>query len=80
VTRLSTNGVATKPPRARRPGVIRADEVVTSRELKDRMAWGCHAFNQARKTGLPCRRHGNTRIITGSDFIKWVESLPYETT
>ena len=56
-------------------GSIRADELLTLRELKARLGWGEHAVRQARRAGLRLIPFGREKFALGSDVLAFFTRL-----
>lgn len=84
----ATAATAKKPPakRGRKPKAfevsgqtIRADEVMTATEFRERLGIGMETYLTMRRRGLMIRRISRNHIfIDGADYIAFIRSLPIE--
>jgi hypothetical protein len=68
-------GEATKKARVATRGSVRADEVLSLKELRRRFGWEEHAIRQARAAGLRFIRFGRECFVLGADVLEFFRQL-----
>jgi hypothetical protein len=63
---------------ARKPGVIRKDELYTYEEAKRRLRIESYGFRQMKRAGMKVRTFGRRNYVLGKDVIEFFESLENE--
>jgi hypothetical protein len=56
-------------------GSVRADEVLSLRELQRRFGWREHALRQARMAGLRMIPFGREKYVLGADLLAFFATL-----
>jgi len=56
-------------------GSVRADEVLSQRELQRRFGWQEHSLRQARLAGLRTVQFGRERYVIGADVLDFFRKL-----
>lgn len=63
-------------PAARVPGEIRRDSVYSLDEIRQRLRIGSKGIRTMREAGLPVRYAGRAAFVAGTDFARFVATLP----